>query len=71
MGKAMLLVFAVGNLWGPPAFHHGWRELAAEPIDAPEDWSGSMDVDSEDLPEDEEKHQGFDDPLDFVDGYES
>ena len=49
----------------------GWREMAAEPIDAPEDWSGSMDVDTEDLPEDEENHQGFDDPLDFVDGYES
>jgi hypothetical protein len=28
-------------------------------------------VDTEDLPEDEEKHQGFDDPLDFVDDYES
>ncbi len=49
----------------------GWREMGAEPIDAPEDWSGSMDVDSEDLPENEEKHQGFDDPLDFVDDYES
>jgi hypothetical protein len=49
----------------------GWREMAAEPIDAPEDWSGSMDVDTEDLPEGEEKHQGFDDPLDFVDDYES
>ena len=49
----------------------GWREMAAEPIDAPEDWSGSMDVDSTDLPENEEKFQGFDDPLDFVDGYES
>jgi hypothetical protein len=49
----------------------GWREMAAEPIDAPEDWSGSMDVDTEDLPENEEKHQDFDDPLDFVDGYES
>ena len=49
----------------------GWREMAAEPIEAPEDWSGSMDVDSEDLPDDGERHQGFDDPLDFVDGYES
>ena len=48
-----------------------WRELAAEPIDAPEDWSGSMDVDSEDLPDSEETHQDFDDPLDFVDDYES
>ncbi len=49
----------------------GWHEMAAEPIQAPEDWSGSMDVDNEDLPETEEKHQDFDDPLDFVDGYES
>jgi hypothetical protein len=48
-----------------------WRELAAQPVEAPEDWSGSMDVDDEDLPDDGEKHQGFDDPLDFVDGYES
>jgi hypothetical protein len=30
-----------------------------------------MDVDSDDLPEDEEKHQNFDDPLDFVDSYDS
>jgi hypothetical protein len=49
----------------------GWQEMAAQPIDAPEDWSGSMDVDSDDLPEDEEKHQNFDDPLDFVDSYDS
>lgn len=49
----------------------GWREMAAQPIDAPEDWSGSMDVDSTALPEDEETHQKYDDPLDFVDGYDS
>jgi len=48
-----------------------WRQLGAEPIQAPEDWSGSLDVDTVDLPETEEKHQDFDDPLDFVDGYES
>ncbi|MDP2324808.1 MAG: hypothetical protein Q8N51_12360 [Gammaproteobacteria bacterium] len=47
-----------------------WRQMAAEPIQAPEDWSGSMDVDTADLPETEEKHQDFDDPLDFVDSYE-
>ena len=45
----------------------GWHEMAAEPIEAPEDWSGSMDVDTEDLPESEEKHQGFDDPVDIAD----
>lgn len=49
----------------------GWRELAAQPIGAPEDWSGSMDVESADLPENEEQHQNYDDPLDFVDGYDS
>ena len=48
-----------------------WLEMGAEPIDAPEDWSGSMDVDTADLPDTEEKFQDFDDPLDFVDGYES
>lgn len=49
----------------------GWREMAAHPIEAPEDWSGSMDVEGDDLPDDDEQHQNFDDPLDFVDGYDS
>lgn len=48
-----------------------WRQMSAEPIEAPEDWSGSLDVDTLDLPESEEKHQDFADPLNFVDGYES
>lgn len=48
-----------------------WRQMGAEPIEAPEDWSGSLDVDTVDLPESEEMHQGFGDPLDFVDGYDS
>jgi hypothetical protein len=48
-----------------------WRELGAQPIDAPEDWSGSMDVDESDLPENEELHKDFADPLEFVDGYDS
>ena len=30
-----------------------------------------LDVDTLDLPESEEKHQDFPDPLNFVDGYES
>lgn len=47
-----------------------WAELEAEPIDPPEDWSGSMDVDEEDLPESGETHRKFDDPMDFVDEYE-
>ena len=46
-------------------------ELVAEPIDPPEDWSGSMDVDGTDLPPGEEPHQEFSNPLDFVDDYES
>ena len=48
-----------------------WRQMSAEPIEAPDDWTGSLDVDTADLPETEEKHQDFGDPLDFVDGYES
>ncbi len=48
-----------------------WLELVAEPIDPPEDWSGSMDVDGTDLPPGEEPHQEFSNPLDFVDDYES
>ena len=47
-----------------------WLELAAEPIDPPEDWSGSMDVDATDLPPGEEPRQEFSNPLDFVDDYE-
>ena len=45
--------------------------MSVEPVEAPEDWSGSLDVDTLDLPESEEKHQDFPDPLNFVDGYES
>ncbi len=47
-----------------------WQELLLEPIDPPEDWSGSLDVDEEDLPEDEEPRQQWDNPMDFVDDYE-
>lgn len=47
-----------------------WLELVAEPIDPPEDWSGSLDVDTADLPAGEEPHREFSDPLDFVDDYE-
>lgn len=44
-----------------------WKELEIETVDAPEDWSGSMDVDEQDLPDNEEKHKDYDDPMDFVD----
>ena len=47
-----------------------WRELEAEAVDAPEDWSGSMDVDEEDLPENDETKKEWNDPLDFVDDIE-
>ena len=47
-----------------------WLELAAEPVDPPEDWSGALDVDSDDLPTDDVLHETFDDPLTFVDGCE-
>ncbi len=47
-----------------------WLELAAEPVDAPEDWSGSLDMDSEDLPKDDMVHEAFDDPMNFVDSCE-
>jgi hypothetical protein len=47
-----------------------WLELAAEAIDPPEDWSGSMDIDEADLPPGEEPHREFSDPLDFVDDYD-
>lgn len=48
-----------------------WRDMITQPIDAPEDWSGSMDVDATDLPENEEQRQGYGDPMNFVDSYES
>ena len=44
-----------------------WRELEAVATEQPEDWTGSMDVDGEDGPEDDESHEEWDDPLDFVD----
>jgi hypothetical protein len=44
-----------------------WRQLPASPVDQPEDWSGSLDVDDSDLPEPAETHQSWDDPLQFVD----
>jgi hypothetical protein len=47
-----------------------WAELDAEPVDQPEDWSGSMDVDEEDLPDDDQTHEEWADPLDFVDEQE-
>lgn len=44
-----------------------WKELELESVDAPEDWSGSLDVDDEDLHDDDETRQDWDDPLDYMD----
>ncbi len=48
-----------------------WRSMDLEAAEAPEDWSGSVDVNKEDLPEpDHRVHQGWNDPLEFLDYYE-
>ena len=48
-----------------------WRETDIEPAQAPEDWSGSMDIDQEDLPEPEHYvGNGWHDPMEFLDSYE-
>ena len=45
-----------------------WIEVGSEPAQAPEDWSGSVDVDQEDLPDrGEGSHQAWHDPLEFLD----
>ena len=49
-------------------FEH-WPRLLIEPVGAPEDWSGSMDMDPEDFVSTEpgEMPSGFHDPLAFLD----
>ncbi len=46
-----------------------WLEWVAVEISAPEDWSGSVDMDPEDFvsTNNEELPLGFHDPLDFLD----
>ena len=46
-----------------------WLEWSAVEISAPEDWSGSVDMDPEDFvgTNNEELPAGFHDPLDFLD----
>jgi hypothetical protein len=46
-----------------------WRETDIEPAQAPEDWSGSVDIDSEDLP-DHYAGNGWHDPMGFLDSYD-
>jgi hypothetical protein len=47
----------------------GWPELILEATSAPEDWSGSVDMDPEDYIGDEEGElpPGWNDPLEFLD----
>lgn len=48
-----------------------WWDVELEPAQAPEDWSGSVDVDLEDMPEpDQRANRGWHDPLEFLDRYE-
>ena len=45
-----------------------WQDIDLEPAEAPEDWSGSVDIDLEDMPDPDRvagSHQS--DPLEFVD----
>ena len=46
-----------------------WSRLLIEKVAAPEDWSGSVDMDPEDFTGDEEGDipAGFHDPLEFLD----
>jgi hypothetical protein len=48
-----------------------WEEMQIEEAEAPEDWSGSVDVDEEDLEELADKpNEEFDDPLEYLDRQE-
>jgi len=45
-----------------------WQDIDLEPAEAPEDWSGSVDIDLEDLPDpDRAVGYNWNDPLVFVD----
>lgn len=45
-----------------------WRGMQLESAEAPEDWSGSVDIEIEDLPEREHRvDQRWNDPLEFLD----
>ncbi len=46
-----------------------WEELAMEPIEPPEDWSGSMDMEREDYGVDLEQNtpESWSNPLDDID----
>jgi len=46
-----------------------WEELAMEPVEPPEDWQGSMDIEREDYGVDLEQnpHESWGSPLDDID----
>ena len=46
-----------------------WAELQLKPVDPPEDWSGSLDMEREDygVDLDEERHELWANPLDRLD----
>ncbi len=48
-----------------------WQSIDIEPVQAPEDWSGSVDIDLEDMPEPENRgNAGWHNPLEVLDRYE-
>jgi hypothetical protein len=48
-----------------------WEQLEIEEAQPPEDWSGSVDVDDEDIEELQDlPAQNFDDPLEYLDRQE-
>ncbi len=48
-----------------------WQGIELEPAQAPEDWSGSVDIDWQDLPEPEIPFgTRWQDPLSFIDRFE-
>jgi hypothetical protein len=48
-----------------------WEQMEIEAAEPPEDWSGSVDVDDEELEELEDRpNEDFDDPLEYLDRQE-
>jgi hypothetical protein len=48
-----------------------WQAIDYEPAQAPEDWSGSVDINQEDMPEPENSAaNGCHNPFEFLDRYE-
>ena len=48
-----------------------WEQLEIEESEAPDDWTGSLDADDEDLGENNDSpNEDFNDPLDYLDRQE-